>query len=1030
MTLKVFISSTYEDLKEYRQAAIEVVNRYKCVPLAMEFFDSQPGEPEKVCAKEIQECNIFFGIYAHRYGFIPDDQTKSITQLEYELAKEWGKDCLCFIVDEDFPWKKKFMEFGKQKELDSFLDKVKKENVCSFFTTVKDFESKISTSLGKLIAEKIAGAEPKDKEGASRTYIPLAPAPFIAHPYPLPLHFTGRDAEQALLSNWLFNEEEPVLVMEAIGGIGKSALTWVWLHKQVLEPGVEIEGVFWWSFYEASFEVFIQQLACYVLGKEEDEEKLLYADLVRLQAALHQRRFLLVLDGLERALRGYSGMEAMFIQEKGFQGSTGAEAEWEKRQREPVHPLAARFLPHLASSTGKTKTLITTRLMPAPLEGLTGVRHVLLKGLSSVDAVRFLRSEGVKGTRAELEQAGNVYDFHPLMLKLLASSIKRSRSKDIRDAFRLHLIDSKEPQKILTTGFNLLSQEERQVGAAISVFRGVFTFESAKALFPNQEEDRLWQVMQELQGLGFLFFDQKENRFDFHPIIRSFLYHRLTNRAEIHTLAVKYFQALPKEKKIVSLEDLAPVIELYYHLVKSEKFDEAYNVFFKRLENPIYYQFSAYYLIIELLNKLFIDGQDKPPRPSKKSTQVWVLNALANSYTISGQSNKAIYYRLLQTKLHEEDDIKETVAYGLANMASNQLFIGQLIASSVHCKKSIALFQKIKEEAWETFSHLELAQVLIFKGKKKTTNGNIPEGDDISCIEDEFTKAINILKKSDNRYSALYNSYCSFSALLKARMIAVMSEQKNNHDKNSYEALKQARDALHSTKEWAEKEFPVRRYFVLIYWLLAEALIQCRFSSTTICEDFTIPFYDEYFQQQVNTISVQRGNELDATEHCLHEALQRCRKTNMIFHEPDILLTHARLEWAKISLQPKNKCPDSLPSIEKTLKEAFEIAQRAGYRLKLADLHLFCGQVLVELKEKTTLLGLNAYEHLQKTKEYALDVSEFSHLYQSLNPDFYKGIPEYEMLKRGMTEEERIHNGYYVAYRIAEELILAMKDTK
>jgi len=78
--------------------------------------------------------------------------------------------------------------------------------------------------------------------------------------------------------------------------------------------------------------------------------------------------------------------------------------------------------------------------------------------------------------------------------------------------------------------------------------------------------------------------------------------------------------------------------------------------------------------------------------------------------------------------------------------------------------------------------------------------------------------------------------------------------------------------------------------------------------------------------------------------------------------------------------------------------------------------------VLLELKEKTALLGLNAYDHLQKTKEYALDVSEFSDLYRSPDPDFYKGIPEYEMLKRGMTHEERIQNGYWVAYKIAEEL--------
>ncbi len=96
--MKVFISSTYEDLKEYRERAIEVVNRYDCQPVAMEFFMSQPQDAETVCDKEVQECDIFIGIYAHRYGFMPKGQTKSITQQEYELAKKSGKDCLCFIV--------------------------------------------------------------------------------------------------------------------------------------------------------------------------------------------------------------------------------------------------------------------------------------------------------------------------------------------------------------------------------------------------------------------------------------------------------------------------------------------------------------------------------------------------------------------------------------------------------------------------------------------------------------------------------------------------------------------------------------------------------------------------------------------------------------------------------------------------------------------------------------------------------------------------------------------------------------------
>ena len=66
-----------------------------------------------------------------------------------------------------------------------------------------------------------------------------------------------------------------------------------------------------------------------------------------------------------------------------------------------------------------------------------------------------------------------------------------------------------------------------------------------------------------------------------------------------------------------------------------------------------------------------------------------------------------------------------------------------------------------------------------------------------------------------------------------------------------------------------------------------------------------------------------------------------------------------------------------------------------------------------------SLLGLSIAQHLHKAKEYALDVSEYSHLYQSKNKNFYDGIREAAMLKRGMTQQERLDNGYWVAYQIA-----------
>ena len=322
------------------------------------------------------------------------------------------------------------------------------------------------------------------------------------------------------------------------------------------------------------------------------------------------------------------------------------------------------------------------------------------------------------------------------MLKLLASSIKRSRTKDVQGAFRLNLIHTKEPHKILTTSFKLLSKKEREVASRLSVFRGLFNFDSAKVLFPKMKEDRFWELMAELRGLGFLFYDEKQDRFDFHPILRSFLYDSLVDRADLHTLAAGYFQPLAEVGKIVSLEDLAPVIELYHHLVKAGKYDEACDLFYDRINKPTYYQLSAYHLRIELLKELFPKGEDQFPRLEKEPAQAWTLNTLANTYSLSGQPARAVPLYLKQIKLREKNDEKKNLATGLGNVAyMAQIQICQLSVATVHLRKIIALGREIDDERNEAIGQQELGHVLAFQGKIKAVKGDSP------CAEEELAKS-------------------------------------------------------------------------------------------------------------------------------------------------------------------------------------------------------------------------------------------------------------------------------------------------
>ena len=104
----VFISSTSEDLKPYRNAAREAANRPRLVPIMMEYFVATGGPSLPECLRKVSEADVVVVIVAHRYGWVPPDQPagdcKSITWLECEHAEREGKLVLGFLIDPDCDW--------------------------------------------------------------------------------------------------------------------------------------------------------------------------------------------------------------------------------------------------------------------------------------------------------------------------------------------------------------------------------------------------------------------------------------------------------------------------------------------------------------------------------------------------------------------------------------------------------------------------------------------------------------------------------------------------------------------------------------------------------------------------------------------------------------------------------------------------------------------------------------------------------------------------------------------------------------
>ena len=125
--LRVFISSATGALAAYRSQAAEVCHRLRLMPVHMEEFDPQRPAPEQVCRREVESCDVFVLLLAHRYGARPPGSQLSYTELEYGWAAARPETpLLAFVVDPAFPWPPPDIDHGEDAEaLARFAARVK-----------------------------------------------------------------------------------------------------------------------------------------------------------------------------------------------------------------------------------------------------------------------------------------------------------------------------------------------------------------------------------------------------------------------------------------------------------------------------------------------------------------------------------------------------------------------------------------------------------------------------------------------------------------------------------------------------------------------------------------------------------------------------------------------------------------------------------------------------------------------------------------------------------------------------------------
>ncbi|OQY00626.1 MAG: hypothetical protein B6I26_07335 [Desulfobacteraceae bacterium 4572_130] len=152
----IFISRTSLDLSDYVKSIKKTLEKAGYNVVTMVDFGAQPHDAVKTSLEEIKNTDAVIGIYAKRYGYIPENNDLSITEQEFDYALK-GKPVFAFIVDnENTELKPESGEDDetiqakeKQKKLKKFISRINTALVREKFKNLEDLKIKILESLSR-----------------------------------------------------------------------------------------------------------------------------------------------------------------------------------------------------------------------------------------------------------------------------------------------------------------------------------------------------------------------------------------------------------------------------------------------------------------------------------------------------------------------------------------------------------------------------------------------------------------------------------------------------------------------------------------------------------------------------------------------------------------------------------------------------------------------------------------------------------------------------------------------------------------
>ncbi|MFW3171744.1 ATP-binding protein [Geodermatophilus sp. CPCC 206100] len=217
--LRVFVSSTLEELAAERRAVREAITRMRLTPILFE-LGARPHPPRDLYRAYLAQSDVFVGVYGERYGWIAPGMTISGLEDEFELSA--GRPRLLY-VRRDAP--------GREPRLTDLITRIQADGGAS--TTPYDDPAQlaelVADDLAVLLTERFA-APAAPLPGLAAGWLPTPSAPMV-----------DRADELALVTGLLADPAVRLVTLTGPGGTGKTRLALAAAERLVPE-----RDAVWW----------------------------------------------------------------------------------------------------------------------------------------------------------------------------------------------------------------------------------------------------------------------------------------------------------------------------------------------------------------------------------------------------------------------------------------------------------------------------------------------------------------------------------------------------------------------------------------------------------------------------------------------------------------------------------------------------------------------------------------------------------------------------------------------------------------